>query len=60
MKKIIAYFRGVNEEFKKVVWPEKSVALRHTVMVLIVLIVLTLLVALIDYGLAQLFQKIIF
>ena len=54
IKKAIDYFRSVIEEGKKVVWPTREIILRHTVMVVIVMVVAAAVFAGVDYGFQQL------
>lgn len=54
IKKILDYFRSVLEEGRKVVWPTREIILRHTVMVVIVMIISAAVFAGVDYGFQQL------
>lgn len=48
------YFRSVLDEGKKVVWPTREIVLRHTVMVVIVMIISAAIFAGVDYVFQQL------
>lgn len=52
--KAIDYFRTVIEEGKKVVWPTREIVLRHTAMVVVVMIISAAVFAGVDYGFQQL------
>lgn len=53
----IGYFKSVIDESKKVVWPSRELVIRHTIMVVVAIIVSTVLFASIDYGLQNLVLK---
>ena len=46
--KMSSFFKGLNAEFKKIIWPDKTTLLKQTVTVTTISIVLGLLIALID------------
>ncbi len=46
--KLGSFFNGLNAEFKKVIWPDKTTLLKQTVTVTVASVVLGLLIALID------------
>ncbi len=54
-KKIINFFKSIVDEAKKVIWPDKETVTRHSVMVIVTVIVSILVVAGIDY----VFQKLL-
>lgn len=54
MRKIWQYFRSVFEEGKKIVWPTRQIIIRHTVMVVVVVVIASALFAGVDYGFQQL------
>jgi len=54
MKKAWQYFRSVFEEGKKIVWPTRQMIIRHTAMVIVVVVIASALFAGIDYGFQQL------
>lgn len=54
MRKIWQYFRSVYEEGKKIVWPTRQMIVRHTIMVIIVVVIASALFAGVDYGFQQL------
>lgn len=47
---IIDYFRQSISELQKVVWPTRSEVVRHTLIILISVVVAMIVVAAIDYG----------
>lgn len=53
---MIKFFKGVVEEGKRVVWPSKEQAVRHTLMVVGVVVVFTLVFALLDLGYNELIK----
>ena len=53
-KRIIAYFRDLKSEIKKVVWPTKQATLRNTIVVLATIVVLGLFIVLLDLGFTSL------
>ena len=44
-----AFFKGVSNEFKKIVWPSKEVLAKETVAVIIVSVILGAIIALLDW-----------
>lgn len=54
MRNIWQYFRSVFEEGKKIVWPTRQMIIRHTLVVVIVVVIASALFAGIDYGFQQL------
>lgn len=44
-----SWFKGLNKEFKKIIWPDKLELTRQTVAVVSVSVVLGVLIALIDF-----------
>ena len=53
-KRIIAYFKDLKSEIKKVVWPTKQATLRNTIVVLVTIGVLGLFIVLLDLGFTSL------
>ncbi|MEK7171244.1 MAG: preprotein translocase subunit SecE [Patescibacteria group bacterium] len=51
---IFSFFHSVVDEGKKVVWPDRQLVVRHTVMVIISVALATLIFASIDLGLQKL------
>lgn len=51
---MVGYFRSVIDEGKKVVWPNRQTIFRHTVMVVITVVISAAIFASIDYGFQQL------
>jgi len=54
IRSIGGYFKSILEENRKVVWPTRQTAMRHTVMVIITVAVAILIFASLDFGLKQL------
>ncbi len=54
-KKASGFFKGVKSEFKKIVWPTKKLLVQYTIVVIIMSILLSLIV----YGLDMLFLNLI-
>ena len=52
--RIIAYFKDLKSEIKKVVWPTKQATLRNTIVVLVTIVVLGLFIVLLDLGFTSL------
>ncbi len=49
MSSLTTYFHHVREEFKHIVWPTRRKAIGHTLVVIVIAILITLLVAAADY-----------
>lgn len=58
--KIINYFKNSYQEMRKVVWPSRQEVLSHTIIVVIAIVVSMGLVALIDFGLFNVLQILIY
>lgn len=54
-RKASGFFKGVRSEFKKIVWPTKKLLVQYTIVVIIMSILLSLIV----YGLDSLFLNLI-
>lgn len=52
------FFGDVIAELKKVVWPTRQEAIRLTIMVLIVCIIIGIFLALADYGFSRLVREV--
>lgn len=55
----LRYLRGVKREFKNVVWPKRSLAIKLTAAVIVYSVIVAGIVALFDYGVGELFEKLI-
>ncbi|MCR4277644.1 MAG: preprotein translocase subunit SecE [Candidatus Berkelbacteria bacterium] len=51
---IVPFLGSVVDEGKKVVWPNRDVVIRHTIMVIVSVAIATLIFASIDFGLQKL------
>lgn len=58
-KKLINYFKKSKEQIKKVVWPSKKEAAKHTAVVIVISLALAIFLGLLDFLLTQIFQLII-
>ena len=45
-----AFFKGVSNEFKKIVWPTKETLAKETIAVIIVSVILGLIIAILDWA----------
>lgn len=57
--KVAKYFKDLNSEFKKVVWPSKKQVINNTSVVLGSIVLLGIFVGLLDTGLFKLLQVIL-
>lgn len=58
-KKIREFFTGVQSEMKKVSWPSWDELKSSTVIVLVFSVVVTLFIAIVDYGIGNLVRVVI-
>lgn len=49
MKSLVSYLKHVRAEMAHVVWPDRSQALRHTILIVIISAVVALLITALDY-----------
>jgi preprotein translocase subunit SecE len=59
ISKIKNFFIGSYEEFRKVIWPSRKEVISHTIIVLVSIAISMGIIALVDYGLFSLVQKLI-
>ncbi|HIA91744.1 TPA: preprotein translocase subunit SecE [Candidatus Saccharibacteria bacterium] len=59
MKKIINYLKGARRELSKVTWPSRKESTKLTIAVVVFTLVFVLFTTVIDYGLDQVFDKVI-
>jgi len=57
-KAITNYLRGAVDELRKVSWPTRQETVRYSVIVIVAIIISVALLALIDYGLSSLVNRI--
>jgi preprotein translocase subunit SecE len=57
--RIAKWFKDLRTEFKKVVWPSKKKVLNNTSIVLAVMVVATIFVGGLDFGLLKLFSLLL-
>ena len=60
IKKINQYFQGVIVEFKKVTWPTRKELQKHTVIVIVSVVIAMVFFGLIDLGFTKLLEFIIY
>ena len=58
--KIINYFSGSYEELKKVIWPSRNEVISHTVIVVLSILISMGIIALLDYGLFNVLEILIY
>ena len=59
-QRIIHYFTSSFEEAKKVIWPNRQIVISHTVIVVVAIAISMGVVALLDFGLFNLLQLLIY
>jgi preprotein translocase subunit SecE len=59
VNRLFAYLRQSRNELTKVVWPSRQTATRYTLAVIAFSIALAVFIGAIDYGFAQVIQKVI-
>jgi preprotein translocase SecE subunit len=59
LRPLLRYLVGVRQEFREVVWPKRREAWKLTFAVVAFALVFVLLVQVIDYGVRQVFEKVI-
>ncbi len=57
--RIVKWFRDLKSEFKKVVWPSRKKVLNNTLVVLIVMVIASVFVGGLDFGLLKLFSFVL-
>ena len=45
-----SFWKGVKSEFKKITWPDRKSAIKQSVVVTVISIVLGVIIAILDYG----------
>lgn len=60
INKIVNYFKNAYQEMRKVVWPSRQEVISHTVIVVIAIAVSLGVLALVDFGLFNLLQILIY
>jgi len=58
MKKTATWMGEIIAELRKVVWPTRQEAIRLTIMVLIVCLIVGIILGTLDYGFTQLVRKV--
>ena len=53
------WFKGLNSEFKKIVWPDKESVAKQTAAVIVITIILGAIISLLDTGLKYLVDLIL-
>lgn len=54
--KVVKWFKDLKSEFKKVVWPSRKKVVNNTLVVLAVMVIATIFVGGLDFGLHELFN----
>ena len=49
MNALVDYLKHVRAEFTHIVWPSRETAIAHTLIVIVIAVVITILVGIIDY-----------
>ena len=57
--RIVKQFKGLKSEFKKVVWPSRKKVFNNTFVVLVVLVIASVFVGGLDFGLLKLFSFVL-
>lgn len=57
--RLTRYFREVRAEVRKVTWPSRQEVFRLSAIVLVVLVIMSVFMALLDWGFSRLMQAII-
>lgn len=55
---IAKFFRGYASEFKKIVWPTRKQVINNTIVTIVMVIIVGLFIALLDFGLGALLNFI--
>lgn len=58
MNAITSYLKHVREEFTHIVWPSNRTAISHTVIVLLIAVVITVLIGVLDYFFGSVVSRI--
>ncbi len=58
--KITTYFKESYAELRKVSWPSRQEAVKHTIAVIIFCLVLAVFLGIIDFGLSWLLQRFVY
>ena len=57
--RIVKWFKNLKSEFKKVVWPSRKKVFNNTFVVLVVLVIASVFVGGLDFGLLKLFSFVL-
>lgn len=57
--RIVKWFKDLKSEFKKVVWPSRKKVFNNTLVVLIVMVIASVFVGGLDFGLLKLFSFVL-
>ena len=58
-KKKTGFFQGVQNEFRKIVWPDKDTLIKQTILVIVISVILGIMISVIDGAALQLLKLII-
>lgn len=59
MNALATYFHHVREEFKHIVWPTRRKAIGHTLVVITIAIIVTILVGVVDFILGGVVSRLV-
>ena len=59
MTALTTYLHHVREEFTHIVWPSRSTAIAHTLIVLLIAAIIAVWVGVLDYGFSLLVSRIV-
>ena len=59
LNRIVKWFKDLKSEFKKVVWPSRKKVFNNTFVVLVVLVIASVFVGGLDFGLLKLFSFVL-
>ena len=57
--RVKTWWKGLKAEFKKIVWPDRDSVIKETAAVIVITIILSLIIALLDLGIKNLFDLIL-
>ncbi|OGG49147.1 preprotein translocase subunit SecE [Candidatus Kaiserbacteria bacterium RIFCSPLOWO2_12_FULL_52_8] len=59
MNALITYLKNVRQEFTHIVWPSRHTAIAHTLVVVIIAMIITVLVGVLDYVFGGVVSRIV-
>ena len=58
--RIVRFLRDVYDELRKVVWPTPAELYRYTIVVIVTVVVISLFIGAVDYGLGELTRRFVY